>query len=236
MIRTVLHGIYHRFPVQFWDGLERRTPVLRKVLLFSMLRRLPRPLETIASGYLEVLWWLWGNRGFSASPDYLQAMVGLLRRTSGNVAECGSGLSTLMGGLSVAGTTREWVALEQDPQWACQLKSTVERLGLTQTCVAPAPLCGFESFDWYRVDWERLPGSIELIVCDGPPASTRGGRVGVLPVLADRLCPRSWLLLDDADRPGEQEALAEWKRIFPDWTFTIEQDAGGWKVIRIDQS
>jgi hypothetical protein len=49
---------------------------------------------------------------------------------------------------------------------------------------------------------------IALMICDGPPDKTRGGRYGLVPALAQRLENECVILADDADRPSEQRVLA----------------------------
>jgi hypothetical protein len=56
-----------------------------------------------------------------------------------------------------------------------------------------------------------MPDEFSLVVCDGPPGSTKGGRYGLLPVLGGRLPPGSTILLDDAGRPGELELIKRWE-------------------------
>src|SRR5207247_10369806 len=53
------------------------------------------------------------------------------------------------------------------------------------------------------------------VVCDGPPAGTRGGRFGLLSVIGDRLPAGAVILLDDADRDTEQHTLRRWMRDVP---------------------
>ena len=48
-------------------------------------------------------------------------------------------------------------------------------------------------------------------IADGPPGNTKGGRYGLLPIMRSRLAPDVVILLDDAERPGEQRVLQQWK-------------------------
>jgi len=50
---------------------------------------------------------------------------------------------------------------------------------------------------------------------DGPPAYAAGqglARYPALPVLRGRLAPGATVILDDVERPGEQEVLRRWER------------------------
>ena len=70
------------------------------------------------------------------------------------------------------------------------------------------------------VNWRALrcatviPGGLKLAICDGPPGSTKGGRYGFMPNFNDRLAPDAVILLDDADRSGEQKVLQRWQEEF----------------------
>jgi hypothetical protein len=54
------------------------------------------------------------------------------------------------------------------------------------------------------------PPAFGLVIVDGPPGTSKGGRVGLLPRLADKLQAGTVIVLDDCDRPGEQRVMAEW--------------------------
>ena len=58
-------------------------------------------------------------------------------------------------------------------------------------------------------------GLIDLLLVDGPPAYATGyglARYPALPALHDRLAPGATVVLDDVERPGEQEVLRRWER------------------------
>jgi hypothetical protein len=55
-----------------------------------------------------------------------------------------------------------------------------------------------------------MPLEFRLVICDGPPGATAGGRYGLLPVLGERLAAEATILLDDSDREGEAEVLQRW--------------------------
>jgi hypothetical protein len=73
-----------------------------------------------------------------------------------------------------------------------------------------APLIDHGDYEWYATSPE-LPGGFAVVICDGPPGSTKGGRYGLIPVAEGLLRPDVVVLLDDADRPGEQEMLRRWQ-------------------------
>ena len=83
------------------------------------------------------------------------------------------------------------------------------RIGTTR--VLFAPLRNYGDFTWYDPPTDEVPHGIRLVVCDGPPGSTPGGRYGLLPVLGDRLDPGAVVLLDDAERATETHVLERWR-------------------------
>ena len=97
--------------------------------------------------------------------------------------------------------------------WFNRVSEALRRHRLSRVQMILAPLHDYGEFDRYDILPDQLPPAIALVSCDGPPGSTRGGRVGLFPVLGNRLGAAT-VLLDDADRPGEQAALAAWKE---DW-------------------
>ena len=56
----------------------------------------------------------------------------------------------------------------------------------------------------------KLMPEFSLVICDGPPASTPGGRYGLLPVMRDKLKAGATILLDDAVREEEQVIANRW--------------------------
>jgi hypothetical protein len=148
------------------------------------------------------------------------------------VVELGSGTSTVL----LARLLRErWeagahrhVAVEHDGSWARWVTEQLAREGLAETVtVLHVPLAagrGPGGLPWY--DDERLQAGldealsgalVDLLVVDGPPADTAEkvlARYPALPALAARLAPGATVVLDDVERPGEQEVLRRWEAEF----------------------
>jgi len=146
------------------------------------------------------------------------------------VVELGSGTSTILLARLLrqrwpAGGYRQ-VAVEHDAAWAGWVTNQLEREGLSEgTTVVLAPLVpharAAQGLAWYDDDILRqgldqvLGGDlIDLLIVDGPPADTAEkvlSRYPALPVLAARLAPGATVVLDDVERPGEQEVLRRWE-------------------------
>jgi predicted O-methyltransferase YrrM len=118
------------------------------------------------------------------------------------------------------------VAVEHDARWAQWVSEQLDREGTgTDVVVVHAPLGPHaqaeQGLSWY--DEAALSGgldtafgadAVDLLLVDGPPAYTAGNELARLPALAvllDRLAPGATVVLDDAERPGEQEILRRWE-------------------------
>jgi len=152
----------------------------------------------------------WGNDSFAARYDYLEEVIARASETPGPILECGSGLTTLLLGLYAGRRgVRTW-SLEHLPEWQARVSNAVRRFHLSGVNVCLAPLREYDEFHWYDLQLDKLPERFSLVVCDGPPGTTRGGRYGLLPVLGERIREDSLILLDDAGREAEAEVLRRW--------------------------
>ena len=171
-----------------------------------------RPADALVSGssLLPDLVYGWGNESWSGAQEFLHACIDHARHMRAPILECGSGLSTLLVGwvAQQAGTTL-W-SLEHLPAWRERVNGALARAGVRAATVCDSPLADHGAFDWYRVP-AGLPPAFGLVICDGPPAATRGGRYGLLPVLGQRLTADAVVLLDDAQRDDEQEIARQWR-------------------------
>ena len=179
-------------------------------LAMRELVRLPAG-ATPSRGTLARLRFGWGNDGYAARADYLEEVARLASATRGPVLECGSGLTTLLVGLLAGRRGVETWALEHSPEWHARVAEVVRHQRIPNVRLRLAPLRDYGGFEWYEPPAEDWPREFRLIVCDGPPGATRGGRYGLLPVVGPRLAPDALILLDDAGREGEREVLRRWE-------------------------
>lgn len=152
----------------------------------------------------------WGNTGWSARPELVAACVREALTVCGGVVECGSGLTTLVLATVLARRRRALHTLEHEPAWAGRVQAALDRAWLRNVTLHVAPLVRRPDHHWYAPHEHLLPSSVDLVVCDGPPGTTPGGRSGLLPELGARLRPGTIVLLDDVHRPDEAALATEW--------------------------
>jgi predicted O-methyltransferase YrrM len=154
----------------------------------------------------------WGNVFMAAQEDFIRASLACARETDGPILECGSGLSTVLLGVVADRTGATVYSLEHQAVWAQRVSRVLRRYGIASVELFVSDLRGYGAYSWYDPPVDHLPEDVSLVVCDGPPGTTRGGRYGLLPVMRSRLRPGCVILLDDAQRPDEREIAARWAR------------------------
>ena len=157
----------------------------------------------------------WANDGFAATIDYLEEVAKFASTTTGPILECGSGLTTILLGLIAGRRGIETWSLEHISNWRTRVAGLLDRFEIPNSRLCLAPLKNYGDFTWYNPPLGDMPQSFGLVICDGPPGATPGGRYGLLPILGERLSKGSVILLDDATRPGEAEVLTQWKAEAP---------------------
>lgn len=151
----------------------------------------------------------WANEGFSADPAYLEAVCRWAADVSGPILECGSGLSTILLGIVAKGRV---TTLEHLPEWKAYVQKKAARFGITVN-VLTAPLLDYGGFDWYSSP-ELFGSDFELVICDGPPSKTKGGRYGLFPVARRLFAPNVTVLMDDVECSDQQSTIRRWEKEF----------------------
>ncbi len=209
-------------PASAWSLAKRLAPnalkgtvkeAARPAALALAVRRLRlgRPDRPIGPGLISQFRFGWRNELYSAPGPVLERVADRARNTGGPILECGSGCSTLFLGLLAERLGAEVWSLEHDATWLRATEARLRQFRVRNVHLLHAPLRSYGDFDWYGLpDGTRLPDRFTVVVCDGPPRTTLGGRYGLLPVLGDRLPPGTEVLLDDAARPEEQAVIERW--------------------------
>jgi hypothetical protein len=107
---------------------------------------------------------------------------------------------------------REFIILEHNKVWFDYLSRIMKHLGFTHVRLIHAPLVKYSSYHWYDIREQDLSENIGLVICDGPPGSTQGGRYGLLPVMGEKLASNCVVLLDDTHRKAERRIIDIWRK------------------------
>lgn len=185
----------------FWRSMRRYLRAVSK----GQEAADPRLLTSLVRG--------WGN-SWSVQLEFLEAALREARQTSGPILECGSGLSTLLiGAVAQARGIQLW-SLEHEPKWAARVQKYLRKYRIHSVTLCQAPIRSYGDFDWYSASsLQGIPSRISLVVCDGPPGGTRGGRYGLVPVMIEKLRPDCTILLDDGARQEEREIVERWSKL-----------------------
>lgn len=181
------------------------------VLRFAMRQFLRDPDTALGDDrLLALLVFGWGNPSWSARNDYLRACLEQARASEQPILDCGSGLSTLLlGAIAQRHGNRVW-SLEHEPKWAHRTQSALSAFGIRSVSLCTAPLRSYGAFSWYDPPLADMPERFSMVVCDGPPGQTPGGRYGLVPVMGTRLAHGCVILLDDARRAHERDTADRW--------------------------
>jgi hypothetical protein len=179
----------------------------------AMRRFLDDPAAAIREGssVLPDLIDAWGNSSWSALDEYLRVGVEHVIETDDAILECGTGLSTLLFGAVAQARGIDYWALEHLPEWSDRITHYLERYKTTEVRISTRPLRTYAGFDWYDPPLAEMPASFSLVICDGPPSQTIGGRYGLAPVMRTRLKTGCIILLDDAEREHERQIARQWQ-------------------------
>ncbi|MER7073737.1 class I SAM-dependent methyltransferase [Terrabacter sp. NPDC000476] len=139
-------------------------------------------------------------------------------RIEGLVLELGGGVSTVWLGLALRRRGEgALVSLDHDDDYANKTRRGVEQQGLqSYVSVLHTPLATQEirgeSRVWYDLASLEVPdSSVGLLFVDGPPATSEPlARDPAFVMLRSKLRDGALVVLDDVDRPGEQQILENW--------------------------
>ncbi|HUL43565.1 MAG TPA: hypothetical protein VLY03_04340 [Bacteroidota bacterium] len=187
----------------------------REVIFRSAMKSFMKDPSAAIRGDRRILTRLiygWGNEGWSALEEYLTASLQRVSTCRGAILECGSGLSTILAGIVAQQAGNSIWSLEHNRTWGDRVRKCLELYGIRSVLLLDAPLRDYGKFSWYDVQTEQLPEEFSVILCDGPPGETRGGRYGLVPVMGTHIKGGTVILLDDAGRADEQSIAACWEK------------------------
>jgi Methyltransferase domain len=175
-------------------------------VFYNEIEKHPKIIDNLIYG--------WGNMGWSSFQDYTYAIINAAKETKGPVLECGSGLSTIIMGIIADDKGYEIYTLEHHESWADHIRKSLSDLNIKSVRVYHLPLKDYGSFQWYETNPLSELENISLVICDGPPHDTKGGRFGLFPLMNKSFADRALILLDDYSRQEEQSIVSQWQNDF----------------------
>lgn len=159
---------------------------------------------TVRSEIWEVIVARCGNFPYCAPQEMMDACYRMAKEARGHILEAGSGLTSVIMGMAVAGTGIEVHALEHDYKYLKKSRALLARYGLENVRLHYAPIK--EEADgsaWYGIP-DGLPESFDLVVCDGPPRGV-ADRKGLWRVMSRAIENADWIVDDVDGRPEPYE-------------------------------
>lgn len=216
--------------------IKRKASLLKNTLVSPSISETKRHNELLAMEHLRPLYanYLpWTSS--SLSPSSIEVILNdIVVHQRKNIIEFGSGISTIFIAKILKDRGGHLFSVEHDLDWMKVVSSELDKESLSQqVTLVHAPLVNSpwgelqqtmqnERFNYCWYDTERLNVSlpqseIDLVLVDGPPAyqqQCRHARYPALPYLINRLANSHTVILDDANRAGEQTVLMHWKQEF----------------------
>ena len=168
--------------------------------------------------------WLGDAGGWALDAEFLSHMIDVLdRHAQPRVLEFGSGRGSKILATLIASRGGSLHSIEHDAVWAERTGQDFERHGLAAHArVLHCPLVDVSFFEqpgrFYDLSSLDPELRFDVVIIDGPPAQTcKLARLPSLAAIAPQLAPTGFhILLDDYERPEEQQIVEIWKKIVPD--------------------
>ncbi|GAA2472674.1 O-methyltransferase [Winogradskya humida] len=154
---------------------------------------------------------------FALNPTDLLELLHIVRlRQPQLVVELGSGTSSVWLGYALEKIGGRLISLDHDEDYAARTRTMLDAHGLGAVVeVRTAPLTELlldgRAYQWYDREQLKDVRDIDLLVIDGPPAATGpDARFPALHAMESKLAPVATIVLDDANRADEQDAVRRW--------------------------
>ncbi|MEP2934956.1 MAG: class I SAM-dependent methyltransferase [Gilvibacter sp.] len=179
---------------------------------------------------------------FSLNPNTILHLVNDVQVNSrASVIEFGSGVSTLILAKFIKsnGLPTKITSIDHNPDWSAYIKKELIKHGCDEVVnlvVAPLAQQSNQDFEglWYDpaiLQTALTQKTFDVVLVDGPSGGTHvEARYLALPKIIDLLEDDFIVFLDDIRRPGEQQILAKWRRLFAKANITIELGRDARKV------
>lgn len=164
------------------------------------------------------------DEGMAISKETAEKLSDICKRINPKkIVELGTGAGYSLATL-VANTTAEIWSVDDNQRFFQLAKDHLSRQGLSLEKVhfVHAPIINASDAQrWYSpAVIGTLPNDIDLLFVDGPAGHI--GRYLALPFLLKKLSSHSVILLDDCNRPGEQQVFRSWIKRLTENAYTFD--------------
>ncbi|WP_163324802.1 glycosyltransferase [Draconibacterium mangrovi] len=159
------------------------------------------------------------HKPWAVLPDFIYNLLELIKENKpATIVECGSGLSTLVGGyLAKNKIIKQFISVEHDKQFHEATLADLKEHGLEKyVTLVHTPLKSVyidgEEWLWYDTDIiETKINEIDILLVDGPPGQLqKNSRYPAIPLLKKYFNNSTRIILDDSNRSDEQEIINKW--------------------------
>jgi len=105
------------------------------------------------------------------------------------------------------------ISLEHTPKWKTIVESSAAKYSIPVD-IRSTNLVSYGDFEWYSLPEDIKKIKFSLVICDGPPSETHGGRYGLMPAARELLNDDCVILMDDAEREDERRIIEQWRVSF----------------------
>lgn len=169
----------------------------------------------ISSNLIQKLIYGWGNQGWSAHTGFLESCIKVSLTSERAILECGSGLTTVIVGIIAKKKGLTVISLEHNRKWADNVNNYLTKLNLTNVRIQVVRIVDYDGYHWYDIKKSDIPTTFDMVICDGPPAQTQGGRYGLIPIMNMYFSKGTKILMDDTVRDDERVIIKKWKDMIP---------------------
>ena len=179
---------------------------------------------------------------WTAYPDLAETIVReCMNNKPSLVVELGSGISTLITAYTLeqhGEIEAQIISLDHSEKYAQKTQDLLKSNKLENKAkVIYSPLSPTKidnkTYSWYSLDGLTTEDTIDLLIVDGPPIKTNQlARYPALPLLFSRLSKDCVIILDDAARRCEQQAVNQWLKEFPGFKHEYIANKKGLAILR----
>jgi glycosyltransferase involved in cell wall biosynthesis len=191
--------------------------------------------------YLQPVLPLPFHKPWAVLPDFISNLLELTKNSKPSiVAECGSGLSTLVLGYLVKNNSiKQCIAIEHERQFYESTKLELIAHGLDKyvnLIYAPLTKVTINKKNWLWYNQNKIKAQvhqIDLLIVDGPPGQIQKySRYPAIPILKKYFTKNTVIILDDSHRPDEQEIIELWLSENPEFQINRIETNNGMAFIK----